>query len=42
MGSVIINVAAGAGQTALGYRVVFGAAALFFFLAAAGMLFVKK
>ena len=42
LGSVIINVAAGAGQTALGYRVVFGAAALFFFLAAAAMLFVKK
>ena len=42
MGSVIINVAAGEGQTALGYRVVFGAAALFFFLAAAVMLFVKK
>ena len=42
LGSVIINIAAGAGQTALGYRAVFGAAALFFFLAAAGMLFVKK
>jgi MFS family permease len=42
LGSVIINVAAGGGQTALGYRVVFGAASLFFFLAAAGMLFVKK
>jgi len=42
LGSMIINVAAGAGQTALGYRVVFGAAALFFFLAAAAMLFVKK
>jgi MFS family permease len=42
VGSMIINVAAGAGQTALGYRGVFGAAALFFFLAAAGMLFVKK
>jgi MFS family permease len=42
LGSVIINVAAGAGQVALGYRMVFGAAALFFFLAAAGMLFVKK
>jgi hypothetical protein len=42
LGSVIINVAAGAGQTALGYRMVFGAAALFFFLASAGMLFVKK
>src|SRR5947208_2075566 len=42
LGSVIINIAAGAGQTALGYRMVFGAAALFFFLAAAGILFVKK
>ncbi len=42
LGSVIINVAAGSGQTALGYRAVFGAAALFFFLAAAGMFFVKK
>jgi len=42
LGSVIINVAAEAGQTALGYRMVFGAAALFFFLASAGMLFVKK
>jgi len=42
LGSVIINVSAGAGQTAIGYRVVFGAAALFFFLAAAAMLFVKK
>jgi MFS family permease len=42
LGSVIINSAAGAGQTALGYRMVFGAAALFFFLAAVGMLFVKK
>lgn len=42
LGSMIINIAAGAGQTASGYRAVFGAAALFFFLAAAGMLFVKK
>jgi MFS family permease len=42
LGSMIINVAAGTGQTALGYRTVFGAAALFFFLAAVGMLFVKK
>jgi len=42
LGSVIINIAAGAGQTAVGYRLVFGAAALFFFLAAVGMLFVKK
>ena len=42
LGSVIINLSAGAGQTALGYRAVFGAAALFFLLASAGMLFVKK
>ncbi|MGZ3646382.1 MAG: MFS transporter, partial [Ktedonobacteraceae bacterium] len=42
LGSVIINSAAGVGQTAMGYRLVFGAAALFFLLAAVGMLFVKK
>ncbi len=42
MGSLIINIAAGAGETALGYQAVFGAAALFFFLAALGMLFVNK
>ncbi len=42
VGSLIITVAAGAGETALGYRAVFGTAALFFFLAAVGMLFVKK
>jgi MFS family permease len=42
LGSVVINVASGAGQTALGYRAIFGAAAFFFFLAAAGMLFIKK
>jgi MFS family permease len=42
LGSVIINAAAGAGQTALGYRLVFGAAALFFLLAAVGVMFVKK
>jgi MFS family permease len=42
LGSEIINLAAGVGQTAVGYRLVFGAAALFFFLAAVGMLFVKK
>jgi len=41
LGSVIINSAAGAGQTAMGHRLVF-AAALCFLLAAAGMLFVKK
>jgi MFS family permease len=42
LGSVIINVSAGFGQTALGYRLVFGVAALFFILAAVGVLFVKK
>jgi len=42
VGSLIINFAAGAGETALGYRAVFGTAALFFFLAAVGMLFVNK
>ncbi len=42
LGSVIINVTAGLGQTALGYRLVFGVAALFFLLAAVGVLFVKK
>jgi MFS family permease len=42
LGSMIINSAAGAGQTAVGYRLVFAAAALFFLLAAVGMLFVKK
>jgi MFS family permease len=42
LGSVIINIAAGAGQTALGYRLVFGVAGLFFLLAAVGVMFVKK
>jgi len=42
LGGVIINVAAGAGQTALGYRLVFGVAGLFFLLAAVGVMFVKK
>src|SRR6266516_5121316 len=42
LGSVIINIAAGAGQMALGYRLVFGAAALSFLLAAVGVLSVKK
>jgi MFS family permease len=42
VGSLMINIAAGAGETALGYRTVFGAAAFFFFLAAVGMLFVSK
>ncbi len=42
VGSLIINMAAGAGQTALGYRLVFGAAALFLLLAAVGILFVRE
>jgi len=42
LGSAIINVAAGGGQTVLGYQLVFGAAALFFLLAAIGVLFVRK
>jgi MFS family permease len=42
LGSVMINIAAGAGQTALGYQLVFGTAALFFLLAAIGVSFVRK
>jgi hypothetical protein len=42
LGSLIINLAAGAGQTALGYRLVFGAAALFLLLAAISILFVRE
>lgn len=42
LGSVIINAVAGTGHALLGYQLVFGAAALFFVLAAIGMLFVKK
>jgi len=42
LGSLVINVAAGAEQTALGYQMVFGMAALFFLLAAVGIVFVKK
>jgi MFS family permease len=42
LGSVIINAAAGAGQIVLGYQLVFGTAALFFLLAAVGVLFVRK
>ena len=42
LGSVIINMAAGAGQTVIGYQLVFGTAAFFFFLAAVGILFVRK
>lgn len=42
LGSLIINMAAGAGATALGYRLVFGAAAFFLLLAAIGILFVRE
>ena len=42
LGSVIINAVAGTGHLLLGYQLVFGAASLFFLLAAIGMLFVKK
>jgi MFS family permease len=42
LGSLVINVAAGAEQTVLGYQMVFGMAALFFLLAAVGIVFVKK
>jgi MFS family permease len=42
VGSLIINMAAGFGQTALGYRLVFGAAAFFLILAAFGILFVHE
>lgn len=42
LGSLVINLAAGAGQTVIGYQSVFGMAALFFLLAAFGVLFVRK
>lgn len=42
LGSLIISAMAGNGHQLLGYQLVFGAAALFFVLAAVGMLFVKK
>jgi MFS family permease len=42
LGSMIINATAGAGQIVLGYQLVFGTAALFFLLAAVGVLFVRK
>jgi MFS family permease len=42
IGSMIISIAAGSGNTELGYQLVFGAATLFFVLAAVGILFVKK
>ena len=41
LGSLIISTVTG-GHQLLGYQLVFGAAALFFVLAAIGMLFVKK
>ncbi|HJT58437.1 MAG TPA: MFS transporter, partial [Ktedonobacteraceae bacterium] len=42
LGSMIITLATGMGHTELGYQLVFGTAALFFILAAIGILFVKK
>ena len=42
LGSMMITIAAGSGQTALGYQAVFGMAAFFFLLAAVGILFVRK
>ncbi len=42
LGSLIISAATGFGQTALGYRLIFGAAALFLLLAAGGVLFVRE
>lgn len=42
LGGVIISAVAGNGHQLLGYQLVFGAAVLFFILAAIGMLFVKK
>jgi MFS family permease len=42
LGSLIISAVAGNGHQLLGYQLVFGVAALFFVLAAIGMLFVKK
>lgn len=42
LGSLIINIAAGYGQTALGYRLVFTAATLFLVVAAVSILFVRE
>ncbi len=42
LGGLIISSVTGNGHQLLGYQLVFGAAALFFVLAAIGMLFVKK
>lgn len=41
-GSLIINAAADAGHIVLGYRLIFGAAALFLLLAAIGVMFVRE
>jgi len=42
LGSLIINIAASYGQTALGYRLVFTAATLFLVIAAVCVLFVRE
>jgi len=42
LGSLIINIAAGYGQTALGYRLVFTAATLFLVVAAVSILLVRE
>jgi MFS family permease len=42
LGSLILNASAGSGHTVLGYQLVFGMAAFFFFIAAVGILFVRK
>ena len=42
LGSLVISFAAGAGQIVLGYRMVFAMVALFFLLAAVGIVFVKR
>lgn len=42
LGSLIIHLTANTGQVALGYQLIFGAAALFFLLAAIAVLFVRK
>ena len=42
LGSEVLNAASNSGQTVLGYQMVFGTAALFFLVAAIGILFVRK
>jgi len=42
LGSLIINITAGFGSVAFGYRLVFGAAAFFLLVAAIGVLFVRE